>query len=187
MWYARAFPHLWRPHKAGMSDPQCCAVTGCMRVCALVTDKGENTMRVRDRAVLRANEARRKTALLWVCVVLVVLTGAMVLALPTDDRVYGGVPETEPSGMFNPSADLDTSRITDLRGFVDCRVAGNHVCGPGNAQGAEAGCYHDGDLVVPWSAEMYGSEDVCVVFGEYEVPGGVLVVFEDASAVFLPS
>lgn len=32
-----------------------------------------------------------------------------------------------------------------------CAVNGNRVCGPGNPEGAPAGCYVDDSLVVPWT------------------------------------
>lgn len=32
-----------------------------------------------------------------------------------------------------------------------CAAGGNHTCGPDNPEGAAAGCYRDGVLVVAWT------------------------------------
>jgi hypothetical protein len=49
----------------------------------------------------------------------------------------------------------------------DCTSAGNRICGPGNAQGAQPGCYSDlGELVAYWPCAVQvnpdGSSDVYV-------------------------
>lgn len=144
-------------------------------------------MRVRDRAKLDAIQTRRRNALLWVCVVLVVLASVMVWATTRTERLdYAASAGVEtPRGMrFNLSAPLDTSRIIDLRG-EDCR---KHLCVPGNDQRADPGCYVGGDLFLPW-ADLIDPMDprTCEVFGTYGVPGGALTVFADGSAVYVPS
>lgn len=42
-------------------------------------------------------------------------------------------------------------RVTEDSAAWSCTRNGNHVCGPGNPQGAPAGCYRAGQLVIPWS------------------------------------
>lgn len=48
----------------------------------------------------------------------------------------------------------------DSAGF-DCRTSGNRTCGPGNPQGATAGCYVGGALAVAWTPDMYGRWHNC--------------------------
>lgn len=75
--------------------------------------------------------------------------GAMLLAYPEADQPasYQSVVEDDPAW--------------------DCTTMGNRICGPSNAQGAVAGCFDEGGvLVAPWpctvvvnpdgSADVYG-------------------------------
>lgn len=41
-----------------------------------------------------------------------------------------------------------------------CTTMGNHVCGPDNVEGVNAGCYDDdAEMVAPWPCHTYVDED----------------------------
>ncbi len=63
------------------------------------------------------------------------------------------------------SAVFQASRISEDSSTWDCRVDGNRMCGPGNAQQVIPGCYDDaGALVSVWPCHVVvnsdGSSDV---------------------------
>jgi hypothetical protein len=53
---------------------------------------------------------------------------------------------TAPATMAQPSAPA----ITEDSPAFDCRVDGNHLCGPNNSNGATPGYYQDGALYADW-------------------------------------
>ena len=59
-----------------------------------------------------------------------------------------------------------------------CTVAGNHICGPNNNNGAPAGLYLDGELIQPWT--NYDQPELDPLYGvmpgtEYDHLGGVQI------------
>ena len=54
--------------------------------------------------------------------------------------------------MLPPAAEDDP--------WFDCRVHGDAVCGPGNAQGVAPGLYAAGQLVADWEPAWYGRPDL---------------------------
>lgn len=42
----------------------------------------------------------------------------------------------------------------------DCRLMGDAVCGPTNAQGVDAGLYRDGQLVAAWDPAWFGHPEL---------------------------
>lgn len=71
-----------------------------------------------------------------------------------------------PAGAIISSAPaIAAPAVTEDSPAFDCIFDGNRICGPGNAQGAAAGCYNDhAALVAPWPCHIVvnpdGSSDV---------------------------
>jgi uncharacterized low-complexity protein len=114
--------------------------------------------------------------------IVAVLVGTSLLSIavrPAADQAYGsaatlntdgvdddaGMPVVAEESSANPmSVAFDTIKrkkskaYEGQRGF-SCALHGNRVCGPKNKQGAAAGCYRDGVLVIPWTRYDVPSAD----------------------------
>lgn len=58
---------------------------------------------------------------------------------------------TQDSQVAAARAAMDDETVSEDSPAWRCAVNGNHVCGPGNSEGADAGCYRDGVLAVEWT------------------------------------
>lgn len=104
----------------------------------------------------------RKT-LVYLAQIVLAIVGLFVLfhVLPTGHDTYP-LP-TAPITATMPEA--TTPPIEGEPGF-DCRINGNHVCGPGSGQ--PAGCYVNGVMSVPWT--NYTDPKLDPLWAQYNPP-----------------
>jgi len=74
-----------------------------------------------------------------------------------------------PTPKILPKATKKVPKATteDDPGF-DCRMQGNHICGPGAPGGHQAGCYRGGRLIIAWS--NYSSPRKDPLWGQVHSP-----------------
>jgi hypothetical protein len=82
-------------------------------------------------------------------------TAAAAPAAPVAAAPACSAPTAEAGMHFDDCAKLDGANIDDLRTAEDdpawdCRTMGDHVCGPDNSQGVEAGVYSHNVRYMTW-------------------------------------
>lgn len=73
---------------------------------------------------------------------------------PTEPVAGNPVPELRPVSVSVLEGAEYPGAVTEDSPGWDCTMMGNHVCGPGNAQGAPVGRYDEGGVSLPpgWAA-----------------------------------